>query len=128
MNYINCEIHCEERVPSCGSGLLLVVVLYSKREQLIVVKGDVMKLQSKIYLYNFLTVVFALLTVVSLGSLGNMALYTVFVNVALFGFLAHSCYNKENQLRRILKNRRRRKMVQLSVYRGGASKPKVQVA
>ena len=68
-----------------------------------------MKLQSKIYLYNFLTVVFALLTVVSLGSLGDMALYTVFVNVALFGFLAHSCYNKENQLRRILKNRRRRK-------------------
>lgn len=106
----------------------MVVVLYSQREQPIVVKGDVMKLQSKIYLYNFLTVVFAFLTVVSLGSLGDMALYTVFVNVALFGFLTHSCYNKENQLRRILKNRRRRKKVQLSVYRGGASKPKVQVA
>ncbi|MBR4036589.1 MAG: hypothetical protein IKJ05_07670 [Oscillospiraceae bacterium] len=88
-----------------------------------------MKLQSKIYLYNFLTVVFAVLTMVSLGSLGDLALYTVFANVMLFGMLTRQCYNKENQLRRILKNRRRYKKVQLSVYKGtAASRPAVHVA
>jgi len=88
-----------------------------------------MKLQSKIYLYNFLTVVFAVLTMVSLGSLGDLALYTVFANVMLFGMLTRQCYNKENQLRRILKNRRRYKKVQLSVYKAtAASRPAVHVA
>lgn len=77
-----------------------------------------MKIQSKIYLYNFLTVVFALLTVVSLGSLGDMSVYSVFVNVALFGMLTRICYNKENQLRRILRNRRRARKVQLTVFKG----------
>ena len=77
-----------------------------------------MKIQSKIYLYNFLTVVFALLTVVSLGSLGDMSVYSVFVNVALFGMLTRVCYNKENQLRRILRNRRRARKVQLTVFKG----------
>ncbi len=88
-----------------------------------------MKIQSKINLYNFLTVVFAVLTVVSLGSLGDIAIYTVFANVALFGVLTRICYNKENQLRRILKNRRRYRKVQLSVYKGtAASRSAVRVA
>ena len=88
-----------------------------------------MKIQSKIYLYNFLTVVFALLTFVSLGSVGNLPLYTVAVNVALFGMLTRLCFNKENHLRRILKNRRRQKKVQLSVYKSAAaSRPAVSVA
>ncbi len=92
-------------------------------------KGDVMKIQSKINLYNFFTVVFAVLTVVSLGSLGDMATYTVFTNVVLFGLLARICYNKENQLRRILKNRRRHRKAQLSVYKGTvSSRPAVRVA
>lgn len=77
-----------------------------------------MKIQSKVYLYNFFTVVFALLTVVSISSIGTNPLYTVFVNVMLFGVLTSICYNKENQLRRIIRNRRRSKKVQLSVYRG----------
>ena len=88
-----------------------------------------MKIQSKIYLYNFLTVVFALLTFVSMGSVGNLPLYTVAVNVALFGMLTRLCFNKENHLRRILKNRRRQKKVQLSVYKStAASRPAVSVA
>jgi len=88
-----------------------------------------MKIQSKIYLYNFLTVVFALLTFVSMGSVGNLPLYTVAVNVALFGMLTRLCCNKENHLRRILKNRRRQKKVQLSVYKSAAdSRPAVSVA
>ena len=88
-----------------------------------------MKIQSKIYLYNFLTVVFAVLTMVSLGSLGSLPFYTVLVNVALFGLLTHNFYNKENQLRRILKNRRRQRKVQLSIYKGTAeSRPAVHVA
>jgi|GEM_PF-2616073 len=88
-----------------------------------------MKIQSKIYLYNFLTVVFALLTFVSMGSVGNLPLYTVAVNVALFGMLTRLCSNKENHLRRILKNRRRQKKVQLSVYKStAASRPAVSVA
>ncbi len=81
-----------------------------------------MKIQSKVYLYNFFTVVFALLTVVSIGSIGTNPLYTVFVNVMLFGVLTNICYNKENQLRRIIRNRRRSKKVQLSVYRGTGHK------
>ena len=81
-----------------------------------------MKIQSKVYLYNFFTVVFALLTVVSISSIGTNPLYTVFVNVMLFGVLTSICYNKENQLRRIIRNRRRSKEVQLSVYRGAGRK------
>ena len=81
-----------------------------------------MKIQSKVYLYNFFTVVFALLTVVSISSIGTNPLYTVIVNVMLFGVLTNICYNKENQLRRIIRNRRRSKKVQLSVYRGTGRK------
>ncbi len=81
-------------------------------------KGDVMKIQSKIYLYNFLTVVFALMTVISLGSLGQLPLYTVVSNVALFAMATYFCVNKENHYRAVIKNRRRHKKVQLSVYRG----------
>ena len=81
-----------------------------------------MKIQSKVYLYNFFTVVFALLTVVSISSIGTNPFYTVFVNVMLFGVLTNICYNKENQLRRIIRNRRRSKKVQLSVYRGAGRK------
>ena len=94
-----------------------------------VVNGDIMKIQSKIYLYNFLTAAFALLTYVSLGSVGNLPLYTVAVNVALFGVLTRVYYNKENHLRRVLKNRRRQKKVQLSVYKStAASRPVASVA
>ena len=88
-----------------------------------------MKIQSKIYLYNFLTVVFALLTFVSMGSVGSLPFYTVAVNVALFVMLTRLCCNKENHLRRILKNRRRQKKVLLSVYKStAASRPAVSVA
>ncbi len=77
-----------------------------------------MKIQSKIYLYNFLTVFFALLTFVSLGSLGDMPLYSVLVNVALFSMLTRQCYMAENKLRRILRKRRKARKVQLSIYKG----------
>ncbi len=80
-------------------------------------KGDVMKAKSKVYLYNFLTVVFSILTVVSLGSLGQLPLYTVVSNVGLFSLLTYFCVNKENHYRAVIRNRRRHKKVQLSVYR-----------
>ena len=77
-----------------------------------------MKIQSKIGLYNFFTVVFAILTVISLGSMGQLPLYTVMSNVVMFSMLTYICVNKENHDRSVLKNRRRHKKVQLSVYRG----------
>ena len=84
-------------------------------------KGDVMKMKSKIYLYNFLTIVFAILTVVSLGSLGQLPLYTVVSNVVMFSMLTYICVNKENYYRAVLRNRRKAKKVQLSVYKGAVS-------
>ena len=92
-------------------------------------KGDIMKIQSRIYLYNFLTVVFALLTFVSLGSVGSMPFYTVAINVVLFGLLTRFCYDKENHLRHIARNRRKNRKVQLSVHKGAvASRPSASVA
>ena len=77
-----------------------------------------MKMQSKIYLYNFLTIVFAILTVVSIGSLGQLPLFTVITNVSVFSLLAFFCVNRENHYRAVIRSRRRQKKVQLSVYRG----------
>ena len=90
-------------------------------------KGDIMKIQSKVYLYNFLTVVFALMTVISLGSLGQLPVYTVVSNVALFALATYFCVNKENHYRAVIRSRRRHKKVQLSVYRG-AGRQSVKVA
>ena len=75
-----------------------------------------MTIQDKITIYNFATVIFAVLTVASLGSFGSVPVYTVFVNTMLFGLLTKNCYDKENHLRRKLKMRRHRKP-QLSVYK-----------
>ena len=76
-----------------------------------------MKIQSKIYLYNFLTVIFAILTLISTGSFGQLPVYTVLSNIALFSMLTYFCINKENNYRAILKARRKARKVQLSVYR-----------
>ena len=81
-------------------------------------KGDVMKMKSKVYLYNFLTIVFAILTIVSIGSLGQLPLYTVVSNVVMFSMFTYICVNKENYYRAVMKSRRRAKKVQLSVYKG----------
>ncbi len=75
-----------------------------------------MTIQDKITIYNFATVIFAILTVVSLGPLGSASVYTVIVSTALFAMLTKNCYDKENHLRRKLKMRRHRKP-QLSVYK-----------
>ena len=77
-----------------------------------------MKIQSKVYLYNFLTIVFAVMTVVSIGSLGQLPLYTVVSNVVVFSLLTYFCVNKENHYSAVIKSRRRQKKVQLSVYKG----------
>lgn len=75
-----------------------------------------MTIQDKITIYNFATVIFAILTVLSLGSFGTASGYTAVVSTALFAILTKNCYEKENYLRRKLKMRRHRKP-QLSVYR-----------
>ena len=80
-----------------------------------------MKIRTKINLYNFLTVIFAILTVVSLGSFGSeIAYHTVFMNTFLFSLLTYTCVQRENELREILRNHR--KMVKhekagLTVYK-----------
>ena len=67
-----------------------------------------MKIRSKINLYNLLTVVFSILTVVSLGAYGSeIPALRVFVNTFLFSLLTYTCFVKENELRADLKNRRR---------------------
>ena len=75
----------------------------------------IMKKQTKIYILNFATVIFGLLTVVSLGSLGTLPLYNVIINTALFGLLAYTCAEKETALRKSMKRKSRKP--QLSVYR-----------
>ena len=77
-----------------------------------------MKIRSKIFLYNFLTVTFAVLAMVSIGSLGQLPLFTVVSNVALFAMATYFCVNKENHYRAVIRSRRRHKKVQLSVYKG----------
>ena len=78
-----------------------------------------MKKQTKIYMLNFATVIFAALTVISLGSIGTLPVYTVMVNTALFALLAYNCSVKEAVLRSQLKARRHRKP-RLEVYSGKA--------
>ena len=77
-----------------------------------------MTIQNKIMIYNMATVIFAILTVVSVGSLGSLPVYNVVVNVLLFGLLTKNCYEKENHLRKVLKMRRIKKSSkpQLSVF------------
>ena len=75
-----------------------------------------MKKQTKIYILNLATVIFALLTVISIGGIGSVPAYTVMVNTALFGLLTYTCHTKEMALRRQLRSRR--KKVKLSVYSG----------
>ncbi len=75
-----------------------------------------MTIQDKITIYNFATVIFAILTIVSLGSFGSASVYTAMVSTALFAMLTKNCYDKENHLRRKLKMHRHRKP-QLSVYK-----------
>ena len=90
-----------------------------------------MKIQSKINLYNILTIVFAVFTVISLGSFGQMPFIRVAINVAVFAMLTRQCFINENKLRRILRNRRRAsaRRAQLSVFRGnGGATRKVNVA
>ena len=78
-----------------------------------------MKIQFKIGLYNFLTVTFAFLTMVSLGSIGQLPLLRVLFNVVAFTALTYFCVNRENHFRAVLRSRRRKaKKVQLSVYNG----------
>ena len=78
-----------------------------------------MKKQTSIYILNIATVIFAILTVVSVGSFGSMPLYTSVVNTALFSLLTYNCHTKEMALRRQMKKRRHKKP-QLSVYTGKA--------
>ena len=78
-----------------------------------------MKIKTKINLYNFLTVVFAILTFVSLGGAnGEVGLIRAIMNIATFSFLTYICYERENKLRDILRSRRKKnKKVKLSVYK-----------
>ena len=74
-----------------------------------------MKIQSKIFLYNFLTVTFAVLVIVSIGSFGQLPLFTVVSNVAVFSALTYFCADRENHFRR------KAKKMQLSVYKSTVS-------
>jgi len=80
-----------------------------------------MTTKTKISIYNFLTVVFAMLTVISMGSIGSTAMHIAFINTAVFALLTYLCFDKENALRASLKKRRQRK-VQLSVYNSRKSR------
>lgn len=84
-----------------------------------VVNGASMKIKTKINLYNFLTVVFAILTFVSLGGAnGEVELIRAIMNVVTFSFLTYICYERENQLREMLRiKRNKNKKVKLSVYK-----------
>ena len=65
-------------------------------------------MKQKIAMYNFLTVIFAILTFVTVGSLAVRAdLFTCVVLLVLFAHLAYTCYNKESELRAIMRKRRR---------------------
>ncbi len=76
-----------------------------------------MKIKTKIDLYNFFTVVFAILTFVSLGGAnGEVELLRVIMNVVTFSFLTYFCFERENKLKAIIRRRKRNKVI-LSVYK-----------
>ncbi len=83
----------------------------------------IMKKQTLISIYNIATVIFALLTLVSLGSAASMPLYTVVTNTMLFGLLTMRMAEKEAQLKKEL--RRKHHKPALSVY---SHKPARRVA
>ncbi len=78
-----------------------------------------MKKTTLITIYNTLTVIFALMTIVSMGSALTLPMQTVLTNTALFALLTYTCVNKENRLRARLKRKHRK--AKLSVYRGGVA-------
>ncbi len=85
-------------------------------------KGMDENMKKKIALYNILTTVFALLTLVSFGGFtsGGSIINTI-INVALFSILTKKCYDNENKLRKILRNKlvraRKRKHIYLENYK-----------
>ena len=78
-----------------------------------------MTIQNKIMIYNTLTVIFAILTFVSIGSFGSLPAYNVAMNTTLCAIITKNCYEKENHLRKILKMRKAKKAAkpQLAVFK-----------
>ncbi len=79
-------------------------------------------MKKKIMLYNILTTVFAILTVISLGGIAyGVNIVNVVINTALFAFLTSKCFKNENKLRAILRKRilraRKRKLIYLENYK-----------
>lgn len=82
-----------------------------------------MKNQIKIFLYNFFTVVFALMTFVSIGALSQGAsVLQVASNTVMFSFLTYCCYSEENRLRICMKKAVRRRKAQLHVLKADPHK------
>ena len=82
-----------------------------------------MKKQMKIFLYNFFTVVFALMTFVSIGALAQGAsVLQVASNTVVFSLLTYLCYSEENRLRSSMKKAVRRRRVQPHVLKTGPHK------
>lgn len=82
-----------------------------------------MKNQMKIFLYNFFTVVFALMTFVSIGALAQGAsVLQVVSNAMVFSSLTYYCYNEENRLRNCVKKSACRRKAQLRVLKAGPHK------
>ncbi len=78
-------------------------------------------MKKRITLYNILTTVFAILTLVSLSGITyGVSLINVFINTIVFSFLTRKCYKIETKLRRIQKNKairaRKRKHIYLKNY------------
>ncbi len=88
-----------------------------------------MKLKKLISKYNFLTVLFAVLTFGSVGAICTGApMFTVMV-VGCFAYLTAACYAKEESLRSAYKRAKRAKArrAQFTVY-SGKSEKKVSIA
>lgn len=76
-----------------------------------------MKTAVRIFMYNMLTVIFALLTIVSLGSAGGeVSFLTAAGNSAVFGLLTYYCRRSENRLRHAAASVTAGKAAGLSVY------------
>ena len=78
-------------------------------------------MKRRLAMYNFLTVVFAILAFVSVGSLAARSdMFTCAVLVVLFAHLTYTCYNKENEIRAAIRRKRRARkaMGRLTVVRG----------
>ncbi len=79
-------------------------------------------MKKKVMMYNILTTIFALLTLVSVGGVAyGVSVSNVIINTALCMLLTSICYKNENKLRKLIKNKviraRKRKLIYLENYK-----------